>query len=220
MLAMVCVAAFLPAIAFGGVWRSIAIIPIAAFIVVGLADRDAIVARRAIIEYSGIQAGRRPQGYPTDREAADTWLADPENAGENPVRRAYILVLAERADDARAELDRVDASDPSDVASAERLRATWDAADDGTWDASRFEQIVASLPEDERRWQRLALAWMFASDALRRVRPWRDEFVRSVRDLGPWHTPARGWFVIVTQQFTFAIVLAFVSVLLPVFFRL
>ncbi|HEX2754196.1 MAG TPA: hypothetical protein VHM48_01960, partial [Candidatus Limnocylindrales bacterium] len=99
-------------------------------------------------------------------------------------------------------------------------RATWDAADGETRDATRFEQIVASLPEAERRWQRLALAWMFASDALRRGRPWRADFVRTVRDLGPWHTTARGWFVIVTQQFTFAIVLAFVWVLLPVFFRL
>jgi hypothetical protein len=226
-LFVAAIVSILAMVATVGIWGGIALddwikiiaIPIVAFTIVGLIDRDAVIARRAIIEYAGLQARRLPPGYPTDREAADAWLADPENAPENPVRRAYILDLAGRPGDAAVELDRVDPSDASDLAAAERLRATWAAGADKTWDASGFDRLVEGLPDDERRWQRLALAWMRALEGVQRGRPWRDDFVASVRDLGPWHTTARGWFVVVSQQFTFTIVLVLLSVLITVFLR-
>jgi hypothetical protein len=200
-------------------WFWIAMIPIVAFVVVGFVDRDGILARRAIIEYAQLQPAHRPAGHPTDVASAEVWLADPANASENTVRRAYALALAGRPEDAAAELDRTPIAAAADQAGAERLRAVWAAGSGERWDPAAFERALATLSEPERRWQRLALAWMLAAEDIRLDRPWRDEFVRAVRNLGPWHTSGRGWFVIVTQQFTFPIVLVLTVLLVSVVFR-
>ena len=200
-------------------WFWIAMVPIVAFVVVGFADRDGILARRAIIEYAQLQPAHRPPGYPTDGASAEVWLADPANASEHTVRRAYALALADRPEDAATELDRTPIAEAADQAGAERLRAVWAAGSDESWNPAAFERALATLSEPDSRWQRLALAWMLAAEDIRLGRPWRDEFVRAVRDLGPWHTSGRGWFVIVTQQFTFPIVLALTVALVSVVFR-
>ena len=188
-----------------GGWAAVASLPVIAFVIAGLADPNAVVARRAIVEYALLQRRRLPPDYPVDEAAAITWLADPAHAADDPIRRAFVLDRSGQRDAARDELARIDPSDTAALASAERLRAAWATRAGEPWDDARFEELVDRLSDDEARWQRLGLAFALLVEDIGAGRPWRAAYVRSVRDLGPWHTTARGWFVVLSQQFTLAI---------------
>jgi hypothetical protein len=216
IVAMVAVASATDPMTSSGIWSSVAIIPVAAFLLVGLADRGGILARRAFIEYGLLQGRRLPPGYPTDADAAAAWLADPSREAEPPITRAFVLAAAKRDNDAAAELGRVDPADPADQASAERLLARLASRAGRSWDRQRFDEIANALPPDEQRWQRLSLASHFAMERVTRRQEWRTTFLRDVGGLGPWHTPPIGWFVVLSQQFTFVFVCAAVGLLLPV----
>lgn len=202
-----------------GGWITYAALPVIAFVIAGLADRDAMLARRAIVEYAVLQARRLPPDYPASPEAASAWLIDPAHAAEDPIRRAFILDFSGEPEAAREELERIDPADTAALASAERLRAALAARADEPWDESRFEKLVGRLPDDEGRWQRLGLAFTLLVEDIRAGRPWRPAYVAAVRDLGPWHTTRRGWFVVITQQFTLAIVCGIPILLLAILTR-
>lgn len=203
----------------GGGWAIVATLLVIAFVIAGLADRDAMVARRAIVEYAVLQARRLPPDYPGSRDAAIAWAADPAHASEDPVRRAFIIDQSGEPDAARAELERIDPSDTAALASAERLRAAWAARADEPWDESRFEELLGRLAGEEARWQRLGLAFTLLVEDIRAGRPWRNAYVGAVRNLGPWRTTRRGWFVVITQQFTLAIVCGIPILLLAILTR-
>lgn len=199
--------AILVVLGFGlQVWNPVvAVLVVAAvFVIVGVLDRDAWTARCAIYQYGELQAARIGPTYPTDPDGTDAWLADPGHATET-VARAFVLFNAERLGEALAEVDGATLSNPTDQASAERLRLTVQRSRGDAIDPARFRALINGLPSDQQRWQRLSLAVMeLTCDVADRL-PWRDRFVAAVRDLGPWQLPRRAWFVIVTQQFTMAI---------------
>lgn len=185
----------------------------AVFVVVELMDRDAFTARCAIYQFGELQAARIGSTFPTNAEETDAWLANPEYATDT-VARAFVLFNAERLDEAIAVVDGTTPSSPMDQASAERLRLTVQRSRGAEIDPVRFQTLVDALPSDQRRWQRFSLAVMELSFDIRDRLPWRDQFVASVRDLGPWRLPRRAWFVIVTQQFTVALTFGLVSLYL------
>ena len=197
-------------IAFGlQVWDPLVIVlvPIVAFIAVGGLDRDAFIARAAIYQFGALQSARLTANFPTDPESAAAWLADPSHGDE--VDRAYVLLNAGRPVEAIAALDRAAGLTPSNAAAAERLRLAIERqAGEADIDRTRFEALVADLPADERRWQRLSLAVMLLNADVGDGLPWRDRFVAAVRDLGPWRLARGAWFVVITQQFTMAITFA------------
>jgi hypothetical protein len=179
--------------------------PIGAFTWVGLNDRDAWIARRAIYQFGALQAARMTVGFPTNPESTAEWLADPANAGADDVTRAYALVNAGRAADAIALVDQPGPRSRTDEAAAERLRLTVQRDREGAVDRTQFDALMAGLAAPDRVWQEHALAAMLLVKDIDEGKPWRDRYVAAVRDLGPWDLPRRAWFVIVTQQFAMAI---------------
>jgi hypothetical protein len=204
----------------GHLWFVIAWVPAIAFLVVGVADRDAILARRAIIHFAYLVRDRAPAGYPRDRDDADRWLKDSANETADDVTRAFVLATADRPAEAVALLDRFDGTSPLELVGVERLRASLAVRAGEAWDPATFERLTNSLPDDDRRWQRLSLAWTIAEADLEHGRPWRSDFVEAVRDLGPWRTPALSWLVILSQQFTFALICIGFVVVWPLVMRL
>ncbi len=199
--------AILAVIGFGlQVWNPVLglMVVAAVFVVVGLMDRDAFTARCAIYQYGELQAARIGPTFPINAADTDAWLADPSHATET-VARAFVLFNATRLDDALAEVDGATLSNPTDQATAERLRLSVQRSRGDAIDPGRFLALLDALPSDEQRWQHLSLAVMELSGDVADRLPWRDRFVAAVRDLGPWRLPRRAWFVIVTQQFTMAI---------------
>lgn len=208
--------AILALIGFGfQIWNPVvaSLVVAAIFIVIGLLDRDAWTARCAVYQYGELQAARIGPTYPTDPDDTDAWLADASHATET-VARAFVLFNATRLDEALAEVDGATLSNPTDLASAERLRLTVQRSRGDAIDPATFHALIDALPTDQQRWQRLSLAVLEMSCDIADRLPWRERFVAAVRDLGPWQLPRRAWFVIVTQQFTMAITFGVLFVIL------
>ena len=73
---------------------------------------------------------------------------------------------------------------------------------------------LADIPSDERRSQRLALAWSLAWLRIRAGEPWRTEFANAIRDLGPFQVTRRFQVFHAIQQY--ALPIAYVLALLIV----
>jgi hypothetical protein len=202
-------------LAFGlQIWNPLVAVavPVVVFTVVGLRDRDAFVARAAIYQFGELQAARLSSDFPSDEATTEAWLADP--APRDPISRADVLFKGGAPDKALEAIQAADLSDPSDAVAAERLRLTIERARGSAQvDQQRFYELSALLSPADRRWHRLSLAVMQLDADVAEGVPWRERFVRAVRELGPWHLPKRAWFVVVTQQFVMAITFAFLFIL-------
>jgi len=73
-----------------------------------------------------------------------------------------------------------------------------------------FQQVpaLADVPTDERRYQRLSLAWSISWLRIRAGEPWRDDFAEAVRPYAPFRVPPRFLVVHVIQQYALPIAYA------------
>jgi hypothetical protein len=193
--------------------------PFLAFVLVGLVDRDGRRIRMAMAEVAARQRERWRTGtIPLDPLSAEAWLA--ANPEAKAADRASVLVTAGRIPEALTLLDEAVGETPSETVGIARLRLTLDPGltDDasGRTALERFERLpeLAALPEDERRYHRVAAAWSIAWLAIRDGRPWRSAFADAIRHLGPGRVPLRYRVFHAIQQFAMAI--AYVLALLIV----
>ena len=117
------------------------------FVVIGLLDRDAFIARCAIYQLGELQAARIGPAFPTDSVGADAWLADQSHSAD-AVARAFVLFKAARPDEALAAVDGASLSSPTDQASAERLRLMVRRSRGDAIEPARFHALVDALPSD------------------------------------------------------------------------
>jgi hypothetical protein len=190
------------------------LVPILAFVLLGLLDLDALVIRLALLEYSRLGRSRLKPDDPRDLASAAEMLADAENDAISPIRRVGLLASLGRDTEAHALLSRSSAGDPIEAAYAERLRIAL-AEQPDVVDRGRFEAAIRELEPSEARWQRLALATNLVHLDVRAGRPWKDRYRAAVAGLGPWDPGARGWLLVgVAQWFgavPFAIILGILA---------
>lgn len=171
-------------------------VPLIAFVVVCLVDRDGWRVRLATAELAALQRERWTWGrLPTDPMTAEAWAAAHPDA---PIPdRAAVLVTAGRAAAARGLIDGAVGTTPEDTVRLARMRLTIDAAIAGSPPDRRaidaFERLseLAAVSEAERRYHRLSLAWSVAWFEIQARRPWRAAFAQSIRGLGPFRPPLR-----------------------------
>jgi hypothetical protein len=184
--------------------------PFLAFVIVGRLDRDGWRLRLAMAELAIRQRARWTWGtLPVDPVSAESWLAAHPDAP--PDARASVLATAGRYDDARALLAAAKAEAPVDVVRLARLRVAFaaeDAGDPSIADAlETLDRVpeLGDLPPDERRYQRLSLAWSIAWLRIRSGAAWRDELAAVVRAFAPFRVPMRVRLFLLIQQYALAI---------------
>ena len=194
-------------------------IPFVAFVLVGLIDQDGWRIRMAMAEVAGRQRERWQWGrIPIDAISADAWLA--AHADAPPAARASMLGTLGRHEEAFELVRSASAETPQDALNLARMRILFASA--GRGDRS-VEQALAALdaapeaaaaPPDERRYQRLSLAWSITWLKIRAGEPWRTEFADAIRDLGPFQVTRRYRVFHAIQQF--ALPIAYIGALLIV----
>jgi hypothetical protein len=194
-------------------------IPFVAFVLVCLIDRDGWRIRMAMAEVAGRQRERWQWGaLPIDALSADAWLAAYPDAP--PAARASVMAMVGRHAEALDLVTSASAETPQDTVNLARLRILFAAESDGdhsigdalaTLDAA---PEMADAPRDERRSQRLALAWSIAWLRIRAGEPWRTEFAGSIRNLGPFRVTRRFQVFHLVQHY--ALPIAYVLALLIV----
>ena len=170
--------------------------PFAVFVAVCFFDRMGWMIRMAIAELGVRQRERWRWGtLPIEALDAAAWLA--RNAEAPPIARAPVLATAGRHDEARALVASATPELPQDAVNLARLRILFDAqARDDHSVAGAVESLdatpeLAAVSAEERRAQRLSLAWSIAWLRVSSHEPWRDEFADAIRDLGPFHVAWR-----------------------------
>jgi hypothetical protein len=185
-------------------------VPLVAFIVACLADRDGWRVRMATAELAALQRNRWTQGtLPTDPISAEAWLqANPEAPGSY---RSAAMVTAGRLPEARAMIDAAVAQTPEEALQIARLRLTIDARlGETALDRQGVEAFLrmpelSMVTEAERRYQRLSLAWSEAWILIHAGRTWRGGFLSSLRSLEPFNPPIRYVAFHAIQQFALPI---------------
>ena len=194
-------------------------IPLVAFVVVCLIDRDGWRIRMAMAEVAGRQRERWQWGtLPIDGMSAETWLTAHPDAP--PTARASVMATVGRHEEALDLVRSASAETPQDAVNLARLRILFAAEARG--DHSVQNALAAldgapelgGIPSDERRSQRLALAWSLAWLRIRAGEPWRTEFANAIRDLGPFQVTRRFQVFHAIQQY--ALPIAYVLALLIV----
>lgn len=190
---MLVVALFMAGLRDG---RVLVAVPFFVFVAACAADRRGWLIRMATAEVAVRQRERWQWGaLPIDPLAADAWLASHTEAP--PEVRTTVLATAGRHEEARAVLATASPETSLDRVRIERLRILFaaEAADDHSIaDAlARLDQIpaLADVPADERRYQRLSLAWSIAWLRIRAGEHWRDDLAAAVRPLAPFRVPLR-----------------------------
>ena len=194
-------------------------VPFVVFVLVCFIDRDGWRIRMAMAEVAGRQRERWRWGrIPIDALSADAWLA--AHADAPPAARASMLGTLGRHEEALELVSSASAETPQDALNLARMRILFAAA--GRGDRSIDEALAAldaapeaaAAPPDERRYQRLSLAWSIAWLRIRGGEPWRIDFANAVRDLGPFLVSRRYQVFHAIQQF--ALPIAYVGALLIV----
>jgi hypothetical protein len=193
--------------------------PLVVFILVGFLDRDGWRIRMAMAEVAVRQRERWRWGtLPIDPISAEAWLS--AHADAPPAARASVLATAGRHEEARALVEASTADTPQDAVNLARLRILFAAeangnhAVDDAVGALEAAPETAQVPEEERRAQRLALAWSLAWLRIRAGEPWRDDFARAIRPLAPFRV--RGRYQVFHAVQHYALPLAYVGALLIV----
>jgi hypothetical protein len=171
-------------------------VPFVAFVLVCLIDRDGWRIRMAMAEVAGRQRERWRWGtLPIDPLSAETWLT--AHADAPPAARASVMATVGRHEEALDLVRSASAETPQDAVNLARLRILFAA--EGRGDHSVQDALaalddaleLADVPADERRSQRLALAWSLAWLRIRAGEPWRTDFANAIRDLGPFQVTRR-----------------------------
>jgi hypothetical protein len=190
--------------------RILVAVPLVAFVLVGILDRDGWRIRMATGELALRQRARWQTGkLPIDPLGAEAWLADNPDASLG--ERAAVMVTAGRSEEARIALDGATGATPEETVRLARLRLTLDASltDDSTGRAliDALDRIpeMAALTDEERRYHRLSLAWSLAWLEIQRRRPWRRAFADAIRDLQPFRVALRYRLFHATQHFALPI---------------
>jgi hypothetical protein len=185
-------------------------VPFMLFALVARLDRDGWRIRRALAEIAWQQRRRWRWGaLPVDPVSADAWLAASPDAP--PAVRASVLTTAGRDAEARALLQGSVGVAPDEAGLDARLRILFAAADAGRHSiADALAALDGSpgfdaLPADERRYQRLTLAWSVAWLRIRSRQPWRHELATALRPMAPFRAPPRYRLIHVMQQYALAI---------------
>jgi hypothetical protein len=184
--------------------------PFLAFVVVGALDRDGWRDRMAMAEVAIRQRERWTWGtLPIDPIEAEAWLtAHPEAP---PEVRATVMATAGRHGEARTLLAAATADSPLGAVRIARLRilfAAENAGDhsiDDALEALDRTPELAELPADERRYQRLSLAWSIAWLRIRARERWRIELGAVVREFAPFQVPLRYRLFHAVQHYALAI---------------
>ena len=142
------------------------------------------------------------------------------HADAPPAARASMLGTLGRHEEALELVRSASAETPQDALNLARMRILFAAA--GRGDRSVEEALAAldaapeaaAAPPDERRYQRLSLAWSITWLRIRAGEPWRTEFANAIRDLGPFQVTRRYQVFHAIQQF--ALPIAYVGALLIV----
>jgi hypothetical protein len=188
-------------------------VPFLVFALVGWLDRTGWRIRMALSEVAAQQRRRWTWGtLPVDPETANTWLATHPEAP--PEVRASVMTTAGRDADARALLDAAIPGAAGDAVRFARLRILFgaqDAGDHSIADAlARLEATpgFGDLPADDRRYQRLSLAWSMAWLRIRSGDPWRHELATVLPPFAPFRVPGRYRLFHLIQQYALAIAYA------------
>ena len=193
--------------------------PFIAFVLVGLLDRKGWRIRMAMTEVAVRQRERWRWGtLPIDPISAEAWLT--RHADAPPVARAAVLATAGRHEEARSLVESATGETPQDAVNLARLRILFAGEADGNHalddsvDELNAAPEMAQVPEEERRSQRLALAWSLAWLRIRSHQPWRTDFGLAIRDLAPFRVRRRYQVFHAVQHY--ALALAYVGALLIV----
>jgi hypothetical protein len=189
---------------------SLLVVPFFVFVLIGWLDRDGWRIRMALSEVAWQQRRRWQWGtLPVDPATAETWLASYPDAP--PEVRASVMMTAGRNADARVLLGGSEPEASADAIRFARLRILFAAED--TEDHSipnALERLEATpgfddLPADERRYQRLTLAWSIAWLRIRSREPWRHDLAAAFRPMAPFRAPRRYRLFHRLQQYALAI---------------
>ena len=133
---------------------------------------------------------RRMADLPRTPAAADRWLAGSgESAPE--LTRASILMMADRADEARALVDAFMPATAEDRVRRERLLAALNGLRSGTVDQRATLAAIEALPPEHQPYHRISLAWSIAWVDASHHRPWRAAFAEASRSIDPSEIPTR-----------------------------
>jgi hypothetical protein len=188
-------------------------IPLVAFVLVCLIDRDAWQIRMAMAEVAGRQRERWQWGtLPIEALSAEMWLATYADAPA--VARASVMATVGRHEDALDLVRSASAESPQDAVNLARLRILFEAEERG--DHSVEDALAAldaapelgDVPSAERRLQRLALAWSLAWLRIHAGEQWRTDFASAIRDLGPFQVTRRVQAFHAIQQYALPIAYA------------
>ena len=145
----------------------------------------------------GAEQRRRRLRVPRTAAGAERWLEDP--ADSSALTRASVLLTADRLTEAREVILTAPAETVEDRARAARMLAAVDGMEHGQVDPGAVLAAIDALPEDRRRYHRLALAWSTAWVAAMDRRPWRHAFAEASRAIGPRDLPI-GYLVWLASQ--------------------
>jgi hypothetical protein len=158
----------------------------------------------------GKEQRRRLRRIPGTPAGAERWLE--ETAETSALTRASVLLTAGRLAEARELILTAPTETPEDRARAARMLAAVDGMEHGEIDPRAAIAAIDALPDDQRRYHRLALAWSTAWIAAMNRRPWRHAFAEASRGIGPRDVPI-GYLIWLTSQ-QLLLTLCFVLVLL------
>ncbi len=105
--------------------------------------------------------------------------------------RASILMMTDRADEARSVADAFVPVTVEDRARRERLLAALNSQRSGTLDQRAALAAIEALPPDDQPYHRISLAWSKAWVDASHHRPWRAAFAEASRSIRPGEIPTR-----------------------------
>ena len=146
----------------------------------------------------GKEQRRRMRRIPGTVAGAERWLEDP--AESSALTRASVLLTAGRLAEARELIVATPTETADDRARAARMLAAVDGMERGEIDPGAAIAAIDVLPEDQRRYHRVALAWSTAWIAAMNRRPWRRAFAEASRGIGPRDVPVGYLIWLTTQQ--------------------
>ena len=185
-------------------------VPFLVFAIVARLDRDGWRIRMALSEVAYEQRRRWRWGtLPVDPTTADAWLS--ANPDAPPEVRASVMTTAGRDAEARALVEASNTAAPAEAIRFARMRILFATEDSGR---HSFVDALAALeatpgfdvlPSEERRYQRLTLAWSVAWLRIRSREAWRHDLATVLRPMAPFRAPRRYRLFHTLQQYALAI---------------
>ena len=164
----------------------------------------------------GAEQRRRMADMPKTPAAADRWLAG-SGGSASELMRASMLLMADRLDESRAQVEAFEPATPEDRARRERMLAALDGMRSGTVDPRSALAAIDALPPADQPYHRISLAWSTAWVDASNQRPWRAAFAEASRSIPREGIPTRYLVWQALQELLLPIcVLIIVVVIVPV----